>query len=117
MAWNYLPYWLATLIDSAWLGLLALVGLLFPIIKSLPNNRSLYYSALESDRYHDLLELEADLSHARSRAELLALLKRVHALQARLRSMWLPSGKKQPFGTLLTATMELESKIRQALSR
>ena len=116
-AWNYLPYWLATLIDSAWLGLLALLGLLFPLFKSLPNNRSLYYSALESERYHDLLELEAALSRARGRSDLLALLKRVHALQERLRSMWLPQGAKQKFGTLLTASMELEAKIREALRR
>ena len=103
--------------DSAWLGLLALLGLLFPLFKSLPNNRSLYYSALESERYHDLLELEAALSRARGRSDLLALLKRVHALQERLRSMWLPQGAKQKFGTLLTASMELEAKIREALRR
>ena len=29
--------------------------------------------------------------------------------------MWLPQGAKQKFGTLLTASMELEAKIREAL--
>lgn len=64
-AMRYLPYWLAGLVDRAWLLLLTIVAIFYPLAKLNIHFRKYRYSLKEIPHYKELLEIEKRLCLSR----------------------------------------------------
>lgn len=111
-----LPYWLASLIDTFWVGMLAVMALAFPLSKAIAGHRRLAFTAMSSRRYSTLRKLDERFNAAQTRAEQLECLQELDQLLLSVRGMWVPNGSSSDHGLLLATALQLEQKFRQVMN-
>lgn len=111
-----LPYWAVSLIDSLWVSVVTLLAIAYPFMRFVPSQRKLAFDALVSRRYKRLRAIEDQLKGEPSRRTLMNQLTELDQLMHQTREMWIPSGCSSHHGALLSALMQLESRLFKRLA-
>jgi len=113
---DYLPLWLAVIVDRVWVIVVAFFGLLLPILNKFSALRTAPSVKHLEDGFQDLREIDEAAAAATTRAEAESLLKELDALDDRLRGTWFDGGdirKHYGFqGNSATVRRRIEDKIK-----
>jgi len=114
-AMRYLPYWLAGFVDRAWLLLLTIVALFYPLAKLNIHYRKFRFSLKEIPHYKELLEMERSLQHAPpSNAEKEEMLKRLNEINAHAIHSGVPISEEAAYFSFLNAIFLLKRKLEDS---
>jgi TRAP-type uncharacterized transport system substrate-binding protein len=107
-----LPFWLATLLDSIWVAVIALFAIVYPLVRLMPSYRGLFVSAIHSRYYRRARQIERAQRNAKSLDELQKCEAQINDLLTMIREMWVPNGFSSAHGALLTAVMSLDADLK-----
>ena len=107
-----LPFWLATLVDSIWVALIALFAIFYPLSRLMPSYRGLFATAIHSRYYRRARQIESAQRYATSLEALQKCEADINDLLAMIREMWVPNGSSSAHGALLTAVMSLDADLK-----
>ena len=107
-----LPFWLATLVDSIWVPLIALFAIFYPLARLMPSYRGLFVTAIHSRYYRRARQIESAQRNATSLEALQKCEAEINELLAMIREMWVPNGSSSAHGALLTAVMSLDADLK-----
>lgn len=85
---NYLPLWLAALIENIWVALLALFLVILPLSKKALGFRSFASKKLLWTHFWELRYLEDEVTHSQTSTELEQAIERLQALEAKVAATW-----------------------------
>lgn len=88
------PFWIASFIDRMWLLLAALVAVVYPLSRMVPQYRKFHFKYDLDDRYIDLMRIETALLEVKTREEMNALWQKYDELERVMLRTWVPSGSK-----------------------
>jgi len=108
------PYWLAELVDSLWIGALALVAIVYPLLRIMPSYRRLTFDAFVSRRYGILRRIQWRVVPGATADTLAECHASLQDLREQVRSLWVPHGCDSAHQALLKTVNELEAKIEEA---
>lgn len=108
---SYTPYWVASFFDRAWFAILALIAVLFPLLRLLPRYRKTSFDIAASYKYAEIFKLTAAIEHHASTDELPAHRKEYQRLMREVRELWIPKGCHQSYYFLLGALEIAEEKL------
>jgi hypothetical protein len=112
---RYLPYWLAGLVDRAWLLLLTILALFYPIMKLNIHYRKFRFTLKEYPHYKELLQIEKRLCGQRiSTEEGVELLERLEKINAHAIQSGVPVSEETAYFKFLNAVYLLKKKIENA---
>jgi hypothetical protein len=86
---DYLPLWMGSIIESAWMMILAFIALIYPFFKwvlklrAYPSKKFMYKSFI------DMRDLDEAIEYVKTRQDIFALLERVDELIQLNESRWL----------------------------
>jgi TRAP-type uncharacterized transport system substrate-binding protein len=86
---DYLPLWLGSIIESAWVLILAFIALIYPMFKWVMGIRSYPSKKFMYRNFIDMRDLDEDIEKAQSREDVLALIERLDRLIRMNESRWL----------------------------
>lgn len=114
-AMRYLPYWLAGLVDRAWLLLLTLFAILYPLAKLNIHFRKFRFNLKEIPHYKELLDIEKCLCNqvlsVQDKAE---LSNRLDYINAHAIHQGVPINEEAAYFEFLNAIYLLRKKIEDA---
>jgi TRAP-type uncharacterized transport system substrate-binding protein len=114
-AMRYLPYWLAGLVDRAWLLLLTLFAILYPLAKLNIHFRKFRFNLKEIPHYKELLEIEKRLcDHNLSAQDKAQLSKRLDWINVHAIKAGVPINEEAAYFEFLNAIYLLRKKIEEA---
>jgi len=109
---RYLPFWIAGFVDRAWVLLLTLVAVFYPLSKLNLHLRKLRFVVQERPHYEELLAIEQVLSSRRpTDEEKEALRKRLDAINLHAIRAGVPVGEEADYFGFLNAVQLLRGKI------
>jgi len=109
---RYLPFWIAGFVDRAWVLLLTLVAVFYPLSKLNLHLRNLRFLVQERPHYEELLEIEGILSSRKpSDEEKVELLKRLDEINRHAIRAGVPVGEESHYFELLNSIHLLRGKI------
>ena len=112
---RYLPYWLAGLVDRAWLLLLTLFAILYPLAKLNIHFRKFRFNLKEIPHYKELLEIEKRLcDHNLSAQDKAQLSKRLDWINVHAIKAGVPINEEAAYFEFLNAIYLLRKKIEEA---
>lgn len=114
--YDYLPLWLSVIVDRVWVIVLAVFGLVMPIINKFFNLRVAPSVKHLEDGFQDLREIDEAAAVATSPAEMEALLRELTELDARLRETWFDGGDVRKYygfiGNSGTVRRRIEDRLK-----
>jgi TRAP-type uncharacterized transport system substrate-binding protein len=111
-AMQYLPYWLAGFIDRAWLLLLTILAVFYPLSKLNIHFRKFRFSLKEIPHYRELLEMERRIQRAPlNEKEKEAMLVRLDEINAHALHGGVPISEEAAYFNFLNAIFLLRFKI------
>lgn len=114
-AMRYLPYWLAGFMDRAWLLLLTILAVFYPLSKLNIHFRKFRFNLKEIPHYKKLLEIEKRLQgDPMSAEEKEVLLKHLDDINDKAIQAGVPVGEEAAYFNFLNAIFLLRVKIREA---
>ena len=114
-AMRYLPYWLAGFVDRAWLLLLTIVAIFYPLSKLNVHYRKYRFSLREIPHYKELLEMEKRLQGAAlSISEKEEMLKRLNEINTHAIHSGVPISEEAAYFNFLNAIYLLKRKLEDA---
>lgn len=109
---RYLPFWIAGFVDRAWVLLLTLVAVFYPLSKLNLHLRRLRYVVHERPHYEELLEIEQLVSSRKlTGEEQAALARRLDAINLHAIRGGVPVGEEADYFGFLNAVQLLRAKI------
>lgn len=109
---RHLPFWIAGFIDRAWLLLLTLFAVFYPLSKLNLHIRKLRFIVHERPHYEELLEIDALLSKKKlTEEEKLHLTQRLDHINAAACNAGVPIGEETHYFELLNSIYLLRRKI------
>ena len=112
---RYLPYWLAGLIERAWLLILTVLALIYPLSKLVVHLRKYRYTLHELPYYKELLAIEMRLCEGnltgQEKLEVLGELERINTSAIQF---GVPIGEEASYFSLLAAINGLRAKVKEA---
>jgi hypothetical protein len=105
------PFWIASLIDRAWLMLAAFFAIVIPLAKLIPRYRKFHFDFDVDDRYGDLRRIEKQLDAATCAADVDEAQQQFAALERDIAGMWVPSGAKEKYYFMIAAVEVLRARI------
>lgn len=84
------PFWLASFLDRAWLLIAALLAIIYPLIKMVPNYRNLHFYSDMTDRYIEMKAIDDAIVQCKTKAALLAVEADLSAVEKKASEMWVP---------------------------
>ncbi len=109
---RYLPFWIAGFVDRAWVLLLTLVAVFYPLSKLNLHLRKLRFVVQERPHYEELLAIEQVLSSRKpTDEEKEALRKRLDAINLHAIRAGVPVGEEADYFGFLNAVQLLRGKI------
>ena len=85
---EYLPLWLAALIDNIWVALLAFFLVIVPFTNKLLGFRSFASKKLLWKHFWEVRFLEDELANSKTKADTVDVLRRMQALEATIAATW-----------------------------
>lgn len=111
-AMRYLPFWIAGFVDRAWLLLLGLVAVFYPLSKLNLHIRKLRFVVHERPFYEELLEIDRRISTQRlSEEEKAAIRKRLDTINRHAISHGVPIGEEPHYFDLVKAIYLIQRKL------
>ena len=111
-ATRYLPFWIAGFVDRAWVLLLTLVAVFYPLSKLNLHLRKLRFVVQERPHYEELLAIEQVLSSRKpTEEEKEELRKRLDAINLHAIRAGVPVGEEADYFNFLNAVQLLRGKI------
>lgn len=114
------PYWLASFFDQIWFMLFAAFAIGYPLVKILPNTRSLYTSFCMTDCFDDLTEIDHELMKPLTSEEFKIVLINFDLLEKRINELWVPMKLQGEFYNLKNSveivrnrTIRVKEKLRE----
>jgi hypothetical protein len=115
-AMQYLPYWLAGFIDRAWILLLTILAVFYPLSKLNIHFRKFRFSLREIPRYQELLEMERKLQReSLAETEKRGMLKRLDEINTHAIHGEVPISEEAAYFNFLNAIFLLRVKIQNSL--
>ena len=112
---KYLPYWLAGFIDRAWILLLTILAVFYPLSKLNIHFRKFRFNLKEIPHYKELLEMEKRLQNgALSEAENAEMLKRLDEINSHAIHGDIPISEEAAYFNFLNAIFLLKVKIQSS---
>ena len=109
---RYLPYWIAGFMDRAWILLLTLFAIIFPLSKLNLHLRKLRYAVKERPHYEELLAMEKRLcTETLTHEQKQAMLKRLNEINAHAIKDKVPVGEEFEYFAFLNAVDLLRHKL------
>lgn len=115
-AMQYLPYWLAGFIDRAWILLLTILAVFYPLSKLNIHFRKFRFSLREIPHYQELLEMERKLQReSLAETEKREMLKRLDEINTHAIHGEVPISEEAAYFNFLNAIFLLRVKIQNSL--
>jgi TRAP-type uncharacterized transport system substrate-binding protein len=109
---RFLPFWIAGFVDRAWVLLLTLVAVFYPLSKLNVHLRSLRFVVRERPHYEELLEIEQMVTSRKlTDEEREALRQRLDAINLHAIQAGVPVGEESDYFAFLNAVHLLRGKI------
>lgn len=108
-----LPFWLASLFDRAWLMIAALLAIIIPLLKLIPQYRKYHFQLIQNSHYAAMNEIFLGIRVAGSVSELSALEIRFQDLVSRIEMTWAPAGTKEKYFFGLNALETIRNHIER----
>jgi len=86
---DYLPLWLGSIIESAWVVILAFIALIYPMFKWVMGIRSYPSKKFMYKNFIDMRDLDEDIDQAKTKEDVMALMNRLDQLIQSNESRWL----------------------------
>lgn len=86
---DYLPLWLGSIIESAWVMILASIALIYPLFKWILSMRSYPSKKFMYKNFIDMRDLDEEINHIKTKQDIVLLLERVDQLIKSNESRWL----------------------------
>lgn len=107
---EYFPLAIASLLDSAWVLLITMIALVYPLFKFFSNWRGFPSKKLLGDYWQDIREIEEDLVDAKTPEELEHYLAEINDLEKDIRSRWFDDSELGGFYSMrLSAIRQIRS--------
>jgi hypothetical protein len=107
------PFWLASLLDRAWLLIAALFAISIPLMKLIPTYRKFHLTLMLYDHYGDMCILLRKIKGAENIEELSKCELEYEVINERVESTWAPAGAKEKFFFILNALSTLDKVIQR----
>ena len=115
-AMKYLPYWLAGFIDRAWILLLTILAVFYPLSKLNIHFRKFRFNLREIPHYQELLEMERKLQReSLAETEKREMLKRLDEINTHAIHGEVPISEEAAYFNFLNAIFLLRVKIQNSL--
>lgn len=108
---SYVPYWVASFFDRAWFAILALIAVVYPLLRMLPRYRKTAFDVAASYKYGEIFKLSAAIEHSTSSDQLPGFREAYRQLEHEIRELWVPKGCQQSYYFLLGALEIVEEKL------
>lgn len=108
-----LPYWLASFIDRAWLTVAALLAILLPLTKLVPQYRKYHHGLIQNSHYGRMFELMISIRGASSLNELSHIVPEFERLAEQVELTWAPVGTKEKYFFMLNAMETMRRHIER----
>lgn len=106
-----LPYAIAAFVDGFWIAFVALLAIIYPLMRIVPSFRRLSFDSLVSRRFRQIRAIRERRSDTSSRAELQLDLQEVRQMARESRELWVPNGCSSGHAALLSTLMQLEQSL------
>lgn len=114
-AMRYLPYWLAGLVDRAWLLILTVLAIFYPLAKLNIHFRKFRFNLKEIPHYKQLIEIERRFyQKTPSESEKEEMLAQLDAINSHAVHSGIPINEEAAYFALLNAITLLKRKIHDA---
>lgn len=110
---HYVPFWVASFLDRAWLLLLAAFAVLFPLARMVPQYRKFHFKFAVDDFYIELCHIDQELNDISDEAGLEICRSHLQHIEDDIYRMWIPSGAKEKFYSLCNAVFLLHQRIER----
>lgn len=110
----YAPFWVASFFDRAWFAILALLAVIYPLLRLLPSYRKTAFDVAASYKYREIFHLSEAIERADTKDPLPALRAEYDRLEHEIRELWIPKGCHQGYYFLLGALEIVEDKLVMA---
>ena len=112
---KYLPYWLAGFIDRAWILLLTILAVFYPLSKLNIHFRKFRFNLKEIPHYKELLEMERRIQKGSiSSGEKEEMLKRLNEINAHAIKSGVPISEEAAYFSFLNAIFLIKRKLDEA---
>lgn len=108
---GHLPYWLANLVDSLWVIVLALVAVAYPLLKAIPRHRNFMFEAMVEHRFQRIKGLEQRAQAQPTGEALQQCLLDVRSLINDVNNLWVPTGCENEYFMLITRLHQIQSDL------
>lgn len=112
-----LPFWIASFIDRMWLLAAALLAVIYPLIRMIPQYRKFHFKYDLDDRYIDLMRIESAMYDACAASDLQSVWNSFHELERRIAETWVPSGGKERYFIFCNAMELLRIRLERIQER
>lgn len=113
---DYLPLWLGSLIEGAWVMMLAFIALIYPLFKWVLSIRAYPSKKFMYKNFIDMRDLDEDIGHIKTKQDIISLLERVDQLIQSNESRWLSETEVRFYfvkkNLLLGMRRELNEKLK-----
>jgi len=111
---RYMPYWLASFLDQAWVWILGFMAVVYPLVRTLPSYRKTMFDIVASDKYAKMFDMYQTLEHPRTAAEQIELLRHFELLAHEINTLWVPKGCKEAYGNVLRMLAQLRDGVEKS---
>jgi hypothetical protein len=113
---EYLPLWLGSIIESAWIMILAFITLIYPLFKKILSIRNYPSKKIMYQDFSDMRNLDEEIGHTKTNQDIVILLARVNQLMQSNESRWLSETEVRFYfvkkNLLLGMKRELNEKLK-----
>lgn len=108
-----MPFWVASLIDRAWLWMAAILAVFLPLMKLIPQYRKYHAYLVQNAHYAAMNDLVHKVRAAESITELSVHEMKFQALVDTIENTWAPAGTKEKYFFMLNALETMRRHIER----
>ena len=109
---NRVPFWLASFLEYAWITLIALAAIIYPIMQFRPNYRAYIYEMYSDRLYNEIFAVSNKIEDATKLVQIQACFKEIDILNKKVYEVWVPMGMKDTHANMLNAMAVLSSQAK-----
>jgi hypothetical protein len=109
---NRVPFWLASFLEYAWITLIALAAVIYPIMQFRPNYRAYIYEMYSDRLYNEIFDVSNKIEDATTLEQIQACFKEIDILNKKVYEVWVPMGMKDTHANMLNAMAVLSSQAK-----
>lgn len=115
VAFDYLPLWLGSIVESAWVMLLAFIALIYPLFKWVLSIRAYPSKMFMYKNFIDMRDLDEEIGHAKTKQDISVLIERVDQLIQANESRWLSETEARFYFTKKNILLGMQKQLAEKL--